>query len=410
MSFAFGRDLRVMPGPSVIPERVLGAMHRAAPNIYGDALAELTGRVFAGLRRAARTEAEVAVYIGNGHAAWEAATANMLAPGDRALVLASGRFGLGWAATAQRMGVAVETVDAGFRGAVDPGRLEERLRADRAGAIRAVLVVHADTASAVRNDIAPLRAAIDAAGHPALLAVDCVASLGCDRYEMDAWGADVTLGACQKGLMTPPGLAMVWVGPRARAAAAPAASPYWDWKPRIAPAAYYELFCGTAPTHHIYGLAEALTMLLDEEGLERVWRRHAAFARAVWAAVEAWGAGGSLELNIADPGRRTHAVTTVRAGAGEGDRLRAWCEAEAGLTLGVGLGAPGAPGGRDDALFRIAHMGHLDPPMLLGALATIEAGLVACGVPHGRGGVEAAARVVAEAAVASARAEAVPAA
>lgn len=400
MSFAYGRDLRVMPGPSVIPDRVLCAMHRAAPNIYGGALAEQTERALEGLRRVAGTRADVAVYIGNGHAAWEAAIANMLAPGDRALVLASGRFGLGWAETARRMGVAVETIDAGFRAAVDPGRLEARLRADRERAIRAVLVVHADTASSVRNEIAPLRAAIDAAGHPALLAVDCVASLGCDRYEMDALGADVTLGACQKGLMTPPGLALLWVGPRAREAAVPAASPYWDWRPRIAPGRYYELFCGTAPTHHIYGLSEALTMLLDEEGLERVWRRHAVFAGAVWAAVAAWGEGGALELNIADPRLRTHAVTTIRARAGDGDRLRAWCEAEAGLTLGVGLGAPGE---QEDGLFRIAHMGHLDPPMLLGALATVEAGLVACGVPHGRGGVEAAARVVAEAAAATAR-------
>lgn len=393
MSLAFGRDLRVMPGPSVIPDRVLRAMHRAAPNIYGGELAEVTAGVLDGLKRVAGTAGDVALYIGNGHAAWEAATANLLAPGERALVLATGRFGLGWADTARRMGVEVEVEDAGFRAAADPDRLEARLRADTERRIKAILVVQADTASAVRNDIPALRAAIDAAGHPAVLAVDCVASLGCDRFEMDAFGADVVVGACQKGLMTPPGVALVWVGARARAVEVRPASPYWDWGPRIRPAAYYQLFCGTAPTHHIYGLAEALAMI-DEEGLADVWARHATFARAVWAAVEAWGAGGALSLNIADPAARTHAVTTIRVATGDAIRLQRWCEAEAGLTLGVGLAGPGE---REEGLFRIAHMGHVDPPMILGALATIEAGLDACGVPHGKGAIEAAAAVVAEA-------------
>lgn len=393
MSLAFGRDLRVMPGPSVIPDRVLRAMHRAAPNIYGDELADLTGTVLAGLRRVVRTEAGVALYIGNGHAAWEAATANLLAPGDRALVVVTGRFGQGWADTARRMGVEVETMDEGFRAAVDPARLEDRLRADRNGAIKAVLVVHADTASSVRNDISAVRAAIDAAGHPALLAVDCVASVGCDRFEMDAVGADVVVGACQKGLMTPPGVALVWVGHRARAAAVHCRSPYWDWGPRLAPERYYQLFCGTAPTHHIYGLAEALDMI-EAEGLENVWARHATFARAVWAAAEAWGTAGALEFNIADPACRTHAVTTLRMNVGDATALRRWCEQEAGLTLGVGLGGPGE---REQTLFRIAHMGHVDPPMLLGALATVEAGLTACAIAHGRGAVDAAARVIAAA-------------
>ncbi|MBP7000844.1 aminotransferase class V-fold PLP-dependent enzyme [Amaricoccus sp.] len=399
MSLAFGRDLRVMPGPSVIPDRVLRAMHRAAPNIYGGELAEVTEGVLAGLRRVARTSGDVALYIGNGHAAWEAATANLLAPGERALVVVTGRFGQGWADTAARMGIAVETLDEGFRAAADPGRIEDRLRADREGRIKAVLVVHADTASSVRNDIPAVRAAIDAAGHPALLAVDGVASLGCDRLEMDAFGADLLVGACQKGLMTPPGVAAVWIGPRARAAAVDCRSPYWDWGPRIAPARYYQLFCGTAPTHHIYGLAEALAMI-EAEGLENVWARHAAFARAVWAAVEAWGAAGALALNIADPARRSHAVTTVRLAGAGALPLQRWCEAEAGLTLGVGLVGPGE---REEDLFRIAHMGHVDPPMLLGALATIEAGLAACGLPHGRGAVEAAARVIAAARPVAAR-------
>ncbi len=395
MSLSFGRDLLAIPGPSVTPDRVLRAMHRAAPNIYEGELIALTERVIADLKRVARTAHPVAIYIGNGHAGWEAALANILAPGDLALVLATGRFAVGWAEMARRMGVAVEVMDFGFRAAADPGRVEARLRADPERRIKAVLTVQTDTASSVRNDIPGLRAALDAAGHPALLAVDCIACLACDEFEMDAWGVDVMVAACQKGLMTPPGLAFVWRGPKAEAARVDPRSSYWDWGPRIAPDAYYQLFCGTAPTHHLYGLAEALTMILDEEGLERTWARHATFAKAVWAAVEAWGGRGALELNIAEPALRSHAVTTIRTGAGEATRLRRWCADAAGLTLGVGIAGPV---GRDDSLFRIGHMGHLNPPMLLGALATIEAGLVACALPHDAGALEAAARAIAVAA------------
>lgn len=395
MSLSHGRDLLAIPGPSVTPDRVLRAMHRASPNIYEGELIELTATVIEGLKRVARTTGEVAIYIGNGHASWEAALANVLAPGDRALALATGRFGLGWAETARRMGIEVEILDFGFRAAADPGRLEAQLRADPERRIKAVLTVQTDTASSVRNDIASLRAALDAAGHPALLAVDCIACLACDVFEMDAWGVDVMVAACQKGLMTPAGLAFTWHGPRAEAARVDARSSYWDWGPRIRPDMYYQRFCGTPPTHHLYGLREALEMILAEEGLGQVWARHAAFACAVWAAVEAWSAGGAIALNIAEAGDRSHAVTTVRTGEGEAVRLRRWCETEAGLTLGVGLAGAGE---RDTSLFRIAHMGHLNPPMLLGALATIEAGLQACAVPHGPGALEAAARAIAAAA------------
>jgi alanine-glyoxylate transaminase/serine-glyoxylate transaminase/serine-pyruvate transaminase len=378
----------------MVPDRVLQAMHRAAPNIYEGELITLTERIIRDLKRVAGTAGEVAIYIGNGHAGWEASIANLLAPGDKALVAASGRFGLGWAATARQMGVGVEVIDAGFEAPVDPDLIAERLRADRGHAIRAVLAVHTDTASSVRNDVVALRRALDAAGHPALLVVDCIASLGCDRFEMDAWGADVTVAACQKGLMTPPGIAFTFANDRALAARVRCASPYWDWTPRLNPEVYYQLFAGTPPTHHLYGLGCALTMILEEEGLEAVWRRHAVLAGAVWAAVEAWGAGGSFRLNIGEPGIRSHAVTTIRTAPGEGTRLRRWCADAAGVTLGVGLPAPGID---PEGLFRIGHMGHLNPPTLLGTLATVEAGLRALGIPHGRGALEAAAAVVAEA-------------
>ena len=393
MSLNHGRDLTAMPGPSMIPDRVLRAMHRAAPDIYGEPLIGMTATVMADLKRLAGTAGAVAVYIGNGHAVWEASVANLFTPGDRVLVLSTGRFGLSWAETARRMGIAVEVMNFGFRAAADPARLEARLRADREGVpLKAVLTVQTDTASGVRNDVAALRAAIDAAGHHALFAVDCIASLGCEPFEMDALGVDVMLAACQKGLMTPPGLAFTFHGARAEAARIPCQSPYWDWGPRTAPEEYYQQFCGTAPTHHLFGLREALDMLLEEEGLGNAWRRHGVFARAIWAAVETWG--GALELNIADPRLRSHAVTTIRTAPGLATRLRAWCAEAAGLTLGVGLCGPDQD---RDSLFRIGHMGHLNPPTMLGALATIEAGLEALGAPRDAGALEAAARVIARA-------------
>jgi alanine-glyoxylate transaminase/serine-glyoxylate transaminase/serine-pyruvate transaminase len=394
MTFSRGRDILAIPGPSIIPDRVLAAMHRPAPNIYEGELVEMTETVIADLARVAGTAGKPAIYIGNGHAAWEAAIANLLAPGQKALVIATGRFGLGWAQMARVMGVEVEVMDFGFQAGLDPERVAERLRADRGHAIRAVLSVQTDTASSVRNDVAALRTALDAVGHPALLVVDCIASLGCDRFEMDAWGVDVTVAACQKGLMTPPGLAFTFHGPKAEATGIRCASPYWDWGPRTAPSVPYERFCGTAPTHHLYGLRCALDMILGEEGLEAVWTRHAVFARAVWAAVEAWGAGGALALNIADPGLRSHAVTTIRTDAGDGTRLRRWCADTAGVTLGVGLSVPGVD---PDSIFRIGHMGHLNPPMLLGTLATLEAGFRALGIRHGAGGVAAAGAAIADA-------------
>ena len=229
-----GRAYLATPGPSVMPDRVLAAMHRAAPDIYAGEIIDLVARIKDDLRDVAGTQAGVACYIGNGHAAWEAANANLFSRGDRALVLATGHFGHGWARSASAMGVAVEVLDFGLHAPVDPGRLEARLRADAAGTIRAVLLTQVDTATSVKNDIAVVRQAMDAAGHPALLVVDAIASFACDTYRMDASGVDVTVAACQKGLMTPPGLGFLWVSDKAIAACAKSdlRTPYWDWTPR----------------------------------------------------------------------------------------------------------------------------------------------------------------------------------
>ncbi len=392
MTFANGRPYLAIPGPSVMPDRVLRAMHRGAPNIYTGDLIEMTRGLIPDLKAVARTAGEVAIYIGNGHAAWEAALANVLSPGDTVLVLGTGRFCHGWGEMAEGLGVSVETLDFGDRAAIGLDRVEEVLAADRDGRIKAVLAVFVDTSSSVKNDIAGVRAVLDRLGHPALFMVDCIASLGCDRFEMDAWGADVMVAACQKGLMTPPGMSFVWFTARAAVAreTARCVTRYWDWKPRVEADEYWRYFDGTAPTHHLYGLRAALDMIA-EEGLPAIWARHEGLARAIWAALDAWAQGGPLRPNIADPALRSHAVTSVEAGSPNGLALQDWCRDRAGLTLGIGLGRTPA-----DAFFRIGHMGHVNAHMVLGALAVIDAGLKALAIPHGRGALEAASQVIAD--------------
>ncbi len=397
MSLANGRAYLAIPGPSTMPDRVLQAMHRSAPNIYDGALHDLVASLLPDLRRVAGTEGHVAIYIGNGHAGWEAANANLFSRGDRALVLATGLFGLGWANSARAMGVAVDLLDFGTA-PMDLARVEAALRADTGHTIRVVLATQVDTASSVRTDVAGLRAVMDAVGHPALLAIDAIASMGCDEYRMDDWGVDVTVAASQKGLMTPPGLAFVWFSARAAAhgLTVDLRSPYWNWTPRVNAKELSQIFCGTAPTHHLYGLREALNMLLHEEGLPAVWARHERLAEAVWAAVEAWGRGNdAIAMNVVDPVFRGRSVTSVRMGAPDATRLRHWTEHQAGVTLGVGLGMSTPEDPEGDGFLRVAHMGHVNAHMTLGALAVMDAGMKALGIAHGRGALDAAARVVA---------------
>ncbi len=393
MPLSHGRPYLAIPGPSVMPDRVLAAMHRPAPNIYTGALHEMTETLIPDLKAVAGTRHNAAIYISNGHGVWEASLMNVLARGDRVLALVTGSFGHGWVQVARALGAEVEVLDFGQAKAVDAELVADRLARDDAQGIRAVLAVHVDTATGVRSDIKAIRRVMDAVDHPALLMVDCIASLGCDRFEMDAWGVDVMITASQKGLMTPPGLGFVFFSGRAARARdrADMITPYWDWRPRVAPEAYYQHFNGTAPTHHLFGLRAALDMIA-EEGLENVWARHARLAEAIWAAVEAWGQGGTMRLNVADRATRSHAVTSIALAAPDADRLRYWCEHEAGLTLGIGLGREPA-----DGWFRIGHMGHVNAHMVLGALGVIEAGLTALDIPHGSGGCGAAAKVLAAA-------------
>ena len=373
-----------------MPEAVLRAMHRASPNIYEGELHDLTDSLIPDLKAVAMTEANVAIYIGNGHAAWEAALANVLSRGDTVLVLATGSFCIGWGAMAEGMGVNVETIDYGSHAPIDMSRVAEVLGADKEGRIKAVLAVHVDTSTSVKNDIAGLRALMDSVGHPALLMADCIASLGCDRFEMDAWGVDVMVSGCQKGLMTPAGMSFVWFNEKANAARGNCVTSYWDWRPRVNPEMYFQYFDGTAPTHHLYGLRTALDMI-KTEGLDEVFARHEKLAQIIWAAVDRWSSEGPIKLNIADPAHRSHAVTSIEIGSPHGDALRRWSEHQCGLTLGIGLGRSPA-----DAYFRIGHMGHVNAHMIMGVLGTIDAGLKALEIPHGPGALEAAAFALAQ--------------
>ena len=397
MPLANGRAYLAIPGPSVLPDRVMAAMQRPSPNIYAGDLVAMVEGLWPDLKTLAGTKGHVAAYICNGHGAWEAANSNLFSRGDRALVLATGAFGHGWANTATGLGVEARVMNFGRQVAADPAQVEAALRADPS--IKAVMVTHVDTASSVKTDIPAIRAAIDAAGSDALLAVDCVASLGCDEFRMDDWGVDVMLGASQKGLMCPPGMGFLWFNDKALALSKGAGlrTPYWDWTLRANPEEFWQYWFGTAPTTHLYALRESLTMILKEEGLTNVWSRHATLARAVWAAFGAWGQGNpAIRLNVADPAARGHSVTAARFGAPHATALRDWTERQGGVTLGIGLGMATPEDPEATGALRVAHMGHVNAHMTLGALAVVEAGLTALNIPHAAGGLAAAAAIVAQ--------------
>src|SRR3954451_9271422 len=366
-------------------------MHRPMPDLYAGELLKVTDEIYERLPSLARTTSPALITISNGHGAWAMALSNTLSRGDLVLVLECGVFGRVWGEMAELDGLQVETIIAEEGAAVDPVAVEARLREDTARSIRAVLMVQTDTASSARNDVAAVRRALDAADHPALLMVDCIASMGCERYEMDAWGVDLTLAASQKGLMTPPGLGFVWAGARALAAhrTADMRTRYWDWTFRLQEGPQYLRFCGTAPVSHIFGFREALRMI-DEEGLESRWQRQHALASAVRAAVEAWSARDALSLYVRDPAERGDSVTTISTGGVDATRLAEVARDGGGVTLGVGLQHLA---GR---AFRIGHMGHVSAASILGVVGVVEAALLAIDAPVGGSGLAAAARSISQ--------------
>ena len=359
------------------------------PDLYAGPLVDEQAIVRERLPGIAKTEGECFIITGNGHAGWQMATSNTLAAGDKVLVAEAGRFATIWGVYTSVSDVDVELLEGSDREPVNPAALEARLAEDPDHEIKAVLVAHVDTASSVRNDIAALRRAMDSAGHPALLMVDCIASMGCEEFLMDEWGVDIALAGCQKGLMVPPGISFVWASEKALAAhdRADHRVGYFDWESRRSGENMYSYYAGTPPIAHLRGLLEATNIIEEEGGLEATWRRHEILASGVKAAVEAWSTPGGLDFNITDPASRSNCVTTVLTGALDASTLRSLCEEQAGLILGLGIA--GIDG------FRLAHMGHLNPPMILGAIGTIEAALHSLGAPMGGSGVAAAAAAIA---------------
>ena len=379
-----GRRFLHSPGPTHLPDEVLDAMHRQPMDLADPRVDDTIVACERGLRRLLGTEsAALYLYAANGHGAWEAAVDNLIAPGRGVLVPGTGHFSESWALQTEALGRRVVRTPWREGWPIDANAVEAALRADPAGEIEAVFVVHTDTASGVTSDLRALRAAIDAAGHPALLVVDVVASLAAAPFAMDAWHVDVAIGASQKGLMLPPGLGFVAVGARGAELARRNRAPryYWDWERRDSDISYRR-FCGTPPEHLLMGLQASLALLFAE-GLDEVLARHARLARAVHAAVDAWSEAGALQFVARAPEARSVSVTAVRVGDGiDPEAMRTVARERFQVSIAGGLG-PLA--GR---VFRIGHLGDLNPAMILGCLAGVEAAMTVQGIPFGRDGTQ----------------------
>ena len=385
MAVSRGYHFFINPGPTNIPDRVLRAMDRGAIDFNGAQFRAIAEECIAGLKRVFKTDQTILSYTASGHGAWEAALVNLFSPGDQVLVVESGYFSLNWGMRGEAFGLEVETLANDWRTAADPAKLESRLREDREHAIKAVLVVHNETSTGVVNDIAQLRRAIDAARHPALFLVDTISSLASMDFRMDEWGVDVVVAGSQKGLMLPTGMAFTGVSARAIAAAAEAKLPrvYWDWRRLLGTSAQAH-WNGTVPVHFFYGLQEALRML-EEEGLDNVFARHHRLAEATRRAVRAWRQNDGPEIFASDPRAQSDSITAVQLPEGyDADEVRQIALDKFNVSLGGGLDR------LRGHVLRIGHLGDLNEPMILGAIAAIEMALELAGVPHGRGGVQAA--------------------
>jgi alanine-glyoxylate transaminase/serine-glyoxylate transaminase/serine-pyruvate transaminase len=376
-----GRHFLQIPGPTNVPDRVLRAIDHPTIDHRGPEFAALGKAVIAGLKQVFRTEADVVIFPSSGTGAWEAALANTLSPGDRVLMAETGHFANLWKRIAERLGLAVEFLPGDWRHGASAAQIEASLRADAGHAIKAVCVVHNETSTGVTSNIAEIRAALDRAGHPALLMVDTISSLGSTDYRHDAWRVDVAVAGSQKGLMLPAGLSFNAISAKALAAAKTARLPrsYFDWGDQLA-VSTSGYFPYTPATNLLYGLHEALDMLL-EEGLDQVFARHERLAEATRRAVRGWG----MEILCANPAEYSAALTTVMMPEGHNaDAFRKVTLQRFNLSLGQGLGK------LSGKVFRIGHLGYFNELMLCGTLSGVEMGLEVAGVPHRRGGVQAA--------------------
>jgi len=381
VTYHSGRHFLQLPGPTNTPERVLRAMSKPTIDHRGPEFQELTHRLLEGMKRVFKTEHRAMIYPASGSGAWEATLANTLSPGDRVLAFEQGFFAGKWAGIARRFGLEVDLRPWDARLGLTAEAVDEALSDDPEGTVKAVMVVHNETSTGVTTDLEAIGRAMEASGHPAMLFVDAVSSLAATDLRHDEWGIDVTLTGSQKGLMLPPGLAMVAVSPRALEASRGAELPvsYWSWADHIDFNAR-GFFPYTPATHLLYGLDEALSML-EEEGLDAVFRRHALFARATRAAVEAW----DLEDFARNETESSAAATAVLLPDGhDADALRALILERFDMSLGTGLGEV------KGKVFRIGHLGDFNALSLAGALAGVEMGLRLADIPHDAGGVAAA--------------------
>lgn len=382
MNYTAGRHFLQIPGPTNVPERVLRAIDQPTIDHRGPQFQRLGQEVLAGLKHVFKTKATVIIFPASGTGAWEAALVNTLSPGDKVLMFETGHFASLWQGMAQRLGLIVEFVAGDWRHGVDPAAVETRLAADKSHAIKAVMAVHNETSTGVTSRIGEVRKAIDRAAHPALFMVDTISSLASIDYRHDEWGVDVTVAGSQKGLMLPPGLSFNAVSGKALAAGKSAKLPrsYWSWEEMLGPNRS-GFFPYTPATNLLYGLREALKMLLEEEGLENVFRRHDRHAEATRRAVRAWG----LEILCLNPAEYSSALTAVLMPEGHNEaEFRKTVLAHFDMSLGSGLGKIA------NKVFRIGHLGDFNDLMLCGALCGVEMGLELAGVPHQKGGVAAA--------------------
>jgi len=366
-----GRPFLQIPGPTLVPERIVRAMSESIIDHRGPRFAALVHECLDGLKDIFKTRGHILLFPGSGTGAWEAAIVNTLSPGDRVLGCVNGHFSTGFAKVAAEYGLEVDRLEVPYGDGIPADQIEARLKADGAHQIRAVLAVHNETSTGVTSDIAAVRKAMDAARHPALLLVDTVSSLASIDFKTDEWGVDVALTGPQKGLMLPPGMAILAASDKAIAASEKAECPrsYWDWEPVIERNKRGE-FPYTPATLLLFGLREALAML-NEEGLANVFKRHARLAEACRKAVRALG----LDLLCRNPAEYSNTLTAVKMPAGkDSDAYIAHASKFLGLSLGVGLGAV------KGKVFRIGHLGSLNELELLGGLAGVELTLKSFGV------------------------------
>jgi alanine-glyoxylate transaminase/serine-glyoxylate transaminase/serine-pyruvate transaminase len=381
VSHAAGRHFLQIPGPTNCPLVVLAAIAQPVIDHRGPEFRALALDVLAGLQRIFKTKGPVLVFPASGTAAWEAAIVNTLSPGDHVLMYETGWFATLWSRLAKKFGLEAEYMPGDWRSGVDVARIEARLAADKSHTVKAVCIVHNETSTGTLSNVLAVRQAMDRTRHPALLMVDTVSSLAATDYRHDEWGVDVTICGSQKGLMLPPGLGFNAVSAKARAAAKAAKLPraFWDWEEMIA-INEKGFFPSTPGTNLLQGLRVAIAML-EDEGLDTVFARHARAAEATRRAVQHWG----LELQCQKATDHSPAVTTIRMPEGHSaDKFRAEVLKRYNMSLGSGLG-PLA-----DKVFRIGHLGDFNALQIAGTLAGVQMGLAVTGVPHKSGGVEAA--------------------